>query len=105
MVLDKALELEPPVATAPVPAHTKPTLSKFMINEEGTITIVDWEWATLAPPEWDLALAVWRLASRIGEDASAAFPERIRGRAPREPVSALGGLSRRHDDARGGRGP
>ena len=50
VVLDKALELEPPMATAPVPAHTKPTLSKFIINEEGTITIVDWEWATRAPP-------------------------------------------------------
>ncbi|HEX2403359.1 MAG TPA: aminoglycoside phosphotransferase family protein, partial [Acidimicrobiia bacterium] len=72
-VLDKALELEPPIATAPAPSHTKPTLSKFIINDEGTITIVDWEWATLAPPEWDLTLAVWRLAARIGEDASAAF--------------------------------
>jgi aminoglycoside phosphotransferase len=72
-VLDKALELEPPMATDPVPAHTKPTLSKFIINEEGTITIVDWEWATRAPREWDVTLAVWRLASRIGEDASAAF--------------------------------
>lgn len=72
-VLDRALQLEPPLATAPVPSHTKPTLSKFIINEEGAITIVDWEWATLAPPEWDLTLAVWRLAARIGEDASAAF--------------------------------
>lgn len=73
VVLDKALELEPPLATAPVPSHTKPTLPKFILNEEGVITIVDWEWATLAPPEWDLTLAVWRLAARIGEDAAAAF--------------------------------
>ncbi|MGH8870534.1 MAG: aminoglycoside phosphotransferase family protein [Acidimicrobiia bacterium] len=73
VVLDKALQLEPPLATAPTPSHTKPTLSKFLVNEEGAITIVDWEWATLAPPEWDLTLAVWRLAARIGEDASAAF--------------------------------
>jgi len=73
VVLDKALQLEPPLATAPAPSHTKPILSKFVVAEDGSITIVDWEWATLAPPEWDLTLAVWRLAARIGEDAAAAF--------------------------------
>jgi aminoglycoside phosphotransferase (APT) family kinase protein len=73
VVLDKALQLEPPLATAPSPSHTKPVLSKFVVDEDGSVTIVDWEWATLAPPEWDLTLAVWRLAARIGEDASAAF--------------------------------
>jgi aminoglycoside phosphotransferase (APT) family kinase protein len=73
VVLEKALQLEPPLATAPAPSHTKPTLSKFIVSEDGAITIVDWEWATLAPPEWDLTLAVWRLAARIGEDAAAAF--------------------------------
>jgi aminoglycoside phosphotransferase (APT) family kinase protein len=73
VVLDKALQLEPPLATEPKPSHTKPTLSKFIVSEDGVITIVDWEWATLAPPEWDLTLAVWRLAARIGEDAAAAF--------------------------------
>jgi aminoglycoside phosphotransferase (APT) family kinase protein len=72
-VLERALQLEPPTATDPVPAHTKPTLSKFVVDESGTITIVDWEWATKAPPEWDLTHAVWRLAARIGEDAAAAF--------------------------------
>jgi hypothetical protein len=72
-VLDRALELEPPTASEPVPAHTKPTLSKFVVDESGKITIVDWEWATKAPPEWDQTLAVWRLAARIGEDAAAAF--------------------------------
>ncbi len=72
-VLDKAVQLEPPLATAPAPSHTKPVLSKFVVDEGGAVTIVDWEWATLAPPEWDLTLAVWRLASRIGEDAAAAF--------------------------------
>ncbi|MGH8913868.1 MAG: aminoglycoside phosphotransferase family protein [Acidimicrobiia bacterium] len=72
-VLDKAIQLEPPLATAPAPSHTKPVLSKFVVDEDGAITIVDWEWATLAPPEWDLTLAVWRLAARIGEDAAAAF--------------------------------
>jgi aminoglycoside phosphotransferase (APT) family kinase protein len=72
-VLDRALQLEPPLATAPVPSHTKPVLSKFVVDEDGSVTIVDWEWATLAPPEWDLTMSVWRLAARIGEDAAAAF--------------------------------
>ncbi len=73
VVLDRALELEPPLATAPTPSHTKPLLSKFVINDDSEILIVDWEWATLAPPEWDLTLAVWQFAGRIGEDAAAAF--------------------------------
>jgi aminoglycoside phosphotransferase len=72
-VLDRALLLEPPIATDPVPAHTKPTLSKFIVDEAATITIVDWEWATKAPRQWDQSLAVWRIAARIGEDAAAAF--------------------------------
>lgn len=72
-VLDAALEMEPPLATNPVPAHTKPTPAKFVINDGGDVTLVDWEWATLGPPEWDLTLAVWQFATRLGEDAAAAF--------------------------------
>ena len=73
IVLDRALELEPPLATAPSPAHTKPVLTKFVVNDDSDVMIVDWEWATLAPPEWDLTLAVWQFAGRIGEDAAASF--------------------------------
>ena len=64
---------EPPLATAPSPAHTKPVLTKFVVNDDSDVMIVDWEWATLAPPEWDLTLAVWQFAGRIGEDAAASF--------------------------------
>lgn len=73
MVLDKALEIEPPLATDPVPSHTRPTPSKFVVNDKGAVTLVDWEWATLGPPEWDLTLAVWQFAVNHGEDAAAAF--------------------------------
>lgn len=73
VVLDRALELEPPLATAPTLSHTKPLLTKFVVNDESEVTLVDWEWATLAPPEWDLTLAVWQVAGRIGEDAAASF--------------------------------
>lgn len=72
-VLDAALELEPPLATEPVPAHTRPMPSKFVIDEDGHVTLVDWEWATLGPAEWDLTLAVWQFATLFGEDAAAAF--------------------------------
>lgn len=73
VVLDKALEIEPPLATSPVPSHTRPTPSKFVVNEQGEVSLVDWEWATLGPPEWDLTLAVWQFAVNQGEDAAAAF--------------------------------
>lgn len=72
-VLDAALEMEPPLATYPVPSHTRPTPSKFVINDSGDVTLVDWEWATLGPPEWDLTLSVWQFATLFGEDAAAAF--------------------------------
>ena len=81
-VLAHALDMEPPTATAPGPAHTKPVLSKFVVDEDSKVTMVDWEWATLAPPEWDLTLTVWQLASRIGEDAAAAFREGYQAELP-----------------------
>ncbi len=73
IVLDRALEIEPPLATDPVPSHTRPTPSKFVVDDKGAVTLVDWEWATLGPPEWDLTLAVWQFAVNHGEDAAAAF--------------------------------
>lgn len=73
VVLDKAMDIEPPLATDPVPSHTRPTPSKFVVNEQSEVTLVDWEWATLGPPEWDLTLAVWQFAVNHGEDAAAAF--------------------------------
>lgn len=72
-VLVKALEIEPPLATDPVPLHTRPTPGKFVVNEQNKVTLVDWEWATLGAPEWDLTLAVWQFAIVHGEDAAAAF--------------------------------
>ena len=72
-VLDRAFDIEPPLASDPVPIHTRPVPSKFVVDDEGRVTLVDWEWATLGPPEWDLTLAVWQLATLHGEDAAAAF--------------------------------
>ncbi len=72
-VLDRAMVIEPPLASEPVPIHTRPVPSKFTVDDHGAVTLVDWEWATLGPPEWDLTLAVWQLAIIHGEDAAAAF--------------------------------
>lgn len=74
-VLDKALDIEPPLASSPVPVHTRPVPSKFVMNELGEVTLVDWEWATLGPSEWDLTLAVWQFATLLGDDAAVAFRE------------------------------
>ena len=43
------------------------------MDENNKVTLVDWEWATLGAPEWDLTLAVWQFAVIHGEDAAAAF--------------------------------
>lgn len=72
-ILDRARQIEPPRAGDPVPSHTKPVLAKFVVAEDGKVTIVDWEWATLAPPEWDLTLALWQMTDRLGADAAESF--------------------------------
>ncbi|MDH5521256.1 MAG: aminoglycoside phosphotransferase family protein [Acidimicrobiia bacterium] len=62
-----------PVASAPLPSHTRPHPRSFMVSELGEITLIEWEWATLAPPEWDLSLATWRFTRDLGADAAQAF--------------------------------
>lgn len=74
-LLDAAAAAGPPLASAPKPAHTRPTPEQFLVTEGGQVTLIDWEWATVAPPEWDLSLASWQLANLLGEDAAAAFVE------------------------------
>ncbi len=59
-------------ASTPRPAHTRPHPRNFIVSEGGSVTLVGWEWATLAPPEWDLSLATWRIGRELGDDAVAA---------------------------------
>ena len=35
--------------------------------------LIDWEWATMAPPEWDVSLASWQIANLLGAEAAEAF--------------------------------
>lgn len=72
-VLEAAAEAPPPVSSKPVTSHTHPTPDKFLVSDEGEVMLVDWEWATLAPPEWDVSLATWTLARLHDADASEAF--------------------------------
>jgi aminoglycoside phosphotransferase (APT) family kinase protein len=82
-VLEAATNAPAPVSGDPVPTHTHPTADKFLVSEAGEVMLVDWEWATLAPPEWDVSLAVWSIGGVHGEDAAAAFLEGYGGDIPR----------------------
>lgn len=64
-----------PLAGDPRPAHTRPHPRSFLVSEMGEVTLIEWEWATLAPPEWDLSLATWRFTRDLGRDAAEAFWE------------------------------
>lgn len=65
----------PPKASEPRASHTDPTPEHFLVSKSGAITLIDWEWATLAPPEWDLSKAAWLLRSRAGSAAAEALQQ------------------------------
>lgn len=75
----KIAAVPPPEASDPLPAHTDPTPEHFVVDDDGDITLVDWEWATLAPPEWDLSKAVWLLGMQSGPNAAEALQQGYRG--------------------------
>ncbi|HZJ48375.1 MAG TPA: phosphotransferase [Acidimicrobiia bacterium] len=70
-----AAALPPPRASETAAAHTDPTPEHFVVDESGAVTLMDWEWATLAPQEWDLSKASWLLGTRAGPAAVAALQE------------------------------
>jgi len=74
-LLEQAREIRPPFASAPRSAHTDPKPSNFLVDDEGKVTLINWEWATLAPPEWDLSKAVWQIGLNAGPSAAAALQE------------------------------
>lgn len=75
-LLEKAAAAGAPVASPSKPSHTRPTPEQFLVAEGGgQVTLIDWEWATMAPPEWDVSLASWQLANLLGDQAAGAFLE------------------------------
>lgn len=82
-VLELAAGAAPPVSSTPRTAHTHPTPDKFLVSENGEVVLVDWEWATLAPPEWDVSLATWSLSQIHDESAVEAFLEGYQFTTPR----------------------
>lgn len=67
-----AREVPAPAASEPKVSHTKPVAKKFVVNDTGDLTLVNWEWATLAPPEWDLSRATWSVSMHEGPSAGEA---------------------------------
>lgn len=61
-----------PFGGRPVVSHTNPVAKKFVVNDAGAITLVNWEWATVAPPEWDLSRAAWSIGLHMGPVAGSA---------------------------------
>ncbi len=61
-----AQKVPAPRAGSPVVSHTNPVAKKLIVNDAGDVTLVTWEWATLAPPEWDLSRAVWSVGLHAG---------------------------------------
>ena len=70
--IEAALSVNPPYAGAPVVAHTDPVVRNFIVDDAGNLTLIDWGWATLAPPEWDLTKIIWSAAMHAGPAAAEA---------------------------------
>lgn len=73
--LQAARSVRPPFASEPRAAHTDASPDNFVVDDDGNVTLMNWGWATLAPPEWDLSKAVWLTSLRAGPTAAAAFME------------------------------
>lgn len=74
-LLANAKEVRPPFASDPHSAHTNPAPDNFVVDDSGNVTLITWEWATVAPMEWDLSKATWLLGLHAGPSAATAFQE------------------------------
>jgi aminoglycoside phosphotransferase (APT) family kinase protein len=74
-ILTDAREVRPPFASEPKSAHTNPAPDNFVVDDNGKVTLITWEWATVAPPEWDLSKATWLLGLHAGAQAASAFQD------------------------------
>ena len=72
-LIEAARSTRPPFASEPRVSHANPAPDNFLVDHAGSVTLINWEWATLAPPEWDLSRAAWLLGLRSGLATSRAF--------------------------------
>lgn len=72
-LLERAKLAIKPTASEPRASHARPHPRKFVVSDDGDVTLIDWAWSTLAPPEWDYAEAVWLTTLRVGVDAGEAM--------------------------------
>ncbi len=72
-LFERARSVAAPPASEPKVSHARISAERVVVDDGGTVTLIGWKWATLAPPEWDLSRAVWLIGSRIGERAASAF--------------------------------
>ena len=73
--VQKARAIRPPFASEPRAAHTNTEPEHFLVDDDGNITLINWEWATFAPPEWDLSKLIWLIGLRAGPAAADAVQE------------------------------
>lgn len=74
-LIEAARGVRPPYASEPKVAHTNPSPENFLVDDDGNVTLINWEWATLAPPEWDISKATWLTNLRSGPGAAQALME------------------------------
>lgn len=72
-LLRQAQTVKPPFASDPRASHTNTTAENFVVNDLGEVTLINWEWATIAPPEWDLSKSVWLVGIKAGPSAGRAL--------------------------------
>ncbi len=72
-LIEAASNVTPPFASEPRAAHTDPGPRNFLVDDDGNVTLINWEWATLAPPEWDLSKAIWLVGRSSGPQAAEAL--------------------------------
>ena len=74
-IFARANTVPPPAASEPLVSHARSAPKRFLVDDGGAVTLVGWEWATLAPPKWDLTRLTWLIGSQVGDRAAAAFQE------------------------------
>jgi hypothetical protein len=67
-LIERAKAAPRPNASEPRASHARPHPRKIAVSDEGDVTLIDWAWSTLAPPEWDYSEAVCLTVLHVGVD-------------------------------------